>query len=135
MKTYAMNKKPKYSAAGKEINKINNPQDALSNIDIDTIIENMNGLKKYYIGAITQKEFKSMNIPQSEKWFVIVLIGNSNLIGHWVTIVMDNENKRIKYYDSFGDKYTPQMKNIMVPKKLYQDDKYLLKYITLIIIS
>lgn len=107
---------------------------AISNIDIFNFVE-----KKYHnyhgkwggVGSYNEiNQFPQWNKP---KWGFILNTLSSNApakkIGHWVSVVIDNQNKCIMYYDSFGEEppHLSYFKSHIQKLKQYPNQKYQFK--------
>lgn len=106
--------------------------DALSNYDIPKVIKaNFPQMMKKFGGVYLWDEIKKIPKLDLEKWGVILCTLKTKdppgKIGHWVSLVIDNEKQKFLYYDSFGDnplhmksfvKYVRHLKKY--PQKDYQ---------------
>lgn len=106
--------------------------DALSNYDIPRVIKsNFPDMMSMFGGVFLWDEIKDIPKMNIKKWGVILCTLKESdppdKIGHWVSLVIDNENLQFLYYDSFGDnpehmksfvKYIKHLK--MYPEKNYQ---------------
>lgn len=108
--------------------------DALSNYDIENIVKNeYNNWKDCFGGCFCWDELKLPIKMNKDRWAIIVCTLDSEddpeEIGHWVSIVIDNINKTIMYYDSFGDepKNKDEFINDIKKFKKYINEKYQLK--------
>lgn len=111
-------------------------EEALSNFDIEKIIRTIYPrLNKYFKGVFLWDELNKIGQinKDNDVWCVILCTNKTkdppSKIGHWVSLIVNNDIKQIMYYDSFGDKpqsLTQFYKNLMKLKK-YSSELYQIK--------
>lgn len=73
--------------------------DVLSNIDIDTVLNNFSG----YIGCFCKDELKPLKIPKNQTSFAVINAGDRSTGGsHWRCYFNDPNDEHINYFDPYG---------------------------------
>lgn len=93
---------------------------ALSDYDITRIVDTtFNNYHGGWGGVWCYDEINKIPVKRKEKWGFILntLMRNDpeDKVGHWVAVFIDNVNKHICYYDSFGEnpKFLPVFKSVL----------------------
>lgn len=111
-------------------------EDAISNYDIEKIVKQIYpSLLKYFKGVFLWDELKKASeVNRSNDIWCIILCTTTtkdppSKIGHWVSLIVDNNKRQIMYYDSFGDKPKPISKfyKSLLAAKKYKDQSYQIK--------
>lgn len=109
---------------------------ALSNYDIEKIMREFDPVNRYFKGTYCIDEFFKLpryGLQHCDKWAVIILSIKSNepsnKIGHWTSLVVDNNKRQFLYYDSFGDPppYSNEFNQTLLKLKKYPNEYYQVK--------
>lgn len=107
--------------------------DAISNFDICDIINTFYpSVAKYFKGVyLWDQDLYISKYKKCNKWCIILCTNKTtdkrSKIGHWVSLIIDNDKREFLYYDSFGEEpkeikkfYKHLQKFKKYPHELYQ---------------
>lgn len=107
--------------------------------DINNVLQQYQEVDKSFkfLGALPSDFYKITDMNYSKicnynKFAIVFNLDNHTQPGsHWVSFLIDNQNKTIEYYDSAGNLPNKNIKDFIKKVKLYLDKKCNAKYTTL----